>query len=140
MLPPKDRLKGKKTRAEVIKIYSEYGWKKTLEFPWIEVDGRTREIFKKIYRFTADTLQCSSRRCSAHQLTFVTLYPTGVCWTCAICRRSMGELTWGDGALLNGPRGESVTPEKAWEIVNATNQYPPIGLEPLGAGDLQIVG
>lgn len=133
-------LKGKLKREDVIAAYEKDGWRKIIEFPWIELNGRTGQIFMKQYRFDSNALQCSRRSCSRYGLTFVRLAPHGVIWICAMCRRTMGPMAWEDGELLNGPLGEQITLVQAWDMLAKTGQTVPVGLPPLsGSEGLQIV-
>ena len=133
------KLKGKITKEKIIEEYKKLGWKQVLEFPWVEISGRGGQIVKKIYRFDSLTMQCSSKRCSRHGLTFVKFVPHGVVWTCAICRRTMGPMAWEDGELLNGPVGQQITLTEAWDTIHATGQTPPIGLQPLAGSEGLVI-
>jgi hypothetical protein len=134
---PIPKLKGKMTRQQVMEKYAELGWNKKIEFPWVEMHRGQPVLLK--YLFEADTMQCSNRACR-HQLTFVTLMPHGVYWTCATCRRTMGPMAWEDGMLLNPPNGEPISVSEAWETIAITNQTLPIGLKPVSTGEVvQII-
>jgi len=113
------------SREEIIKIYEENGWYKTITFDWIEVDGRTGTIHKKVLRFTADTLPCDVRECKPHMLTFVQLRPTGVMKTCAVCGKTEGPISTEDGELLSDT---TISRDEALKIIRKTGQIVPIGL------------
>ena len=113
------------TKEELTKRYEDLGWKKTLEFDWIEMIDRQPYITR--YRYNADTIPCDLRDCVALQLTFVRLESTGVIWTCGSCRKTDGPITTELGQQIGPRRAISLT--EAWDVISLTGQYPPVGLE-----------
>lgn len=135
---PIPRLEGDLTRQQVIEEYAKWGWKKELVLKWVVMNGRTGKPELQVYKFEANALPCSNRDCATHQLTFVQLMPTGVMWTCAICRKTMGPLAFDDGRLIDR---RDITLQEAWEIIKETGQRPPVGLKRIdGGGRFRIVG
>ena len=129
---------GEISRQEIIDMYAEepYAWKRVLQFDWVEISQRTGILHKVHYRFDADALPCGDRKCVQWQLTFLQLRPAGVIKTCAICRRTEGPITKELGIIVETT---PITVREAWDIVNATGQVPPKGLDPIQVGSgLQI--
>jgi len=126
---PIPNIEGSTTREEVIKAYEELGWKKTIEFDWIEINQRRGEVLINTYRFTA--LPCTGKTpdgaCAQWDLVFVLLMPTGVIHTCAMCRRTQGPLPDEDGMLVTS----RTAPDRAevFRILRKTGQKLPVGLD-----------
>ena len=130
---------GEMTREQVINMYAQepYGWTKVLEFPWIEIDQRSGNVVKVLYRFDADANPCSDRNCVQYQLTFLRLAPSGVYKTCAICRRTEGPITKKLGILQDRV---PISVAEAWIILGQTGQTPPKGLQAMqSSGTLRII-
>ena len=127
------------TKEQIIAAYENFGWHKNLLVDWIELDPRTNQVMLKSYEYVADTLPCSNENCRTYQLSFVQFMPSGVMWTCGICRKTYGPLTFKDGRLINPP-GQAITVAEAWNILKRTKQIPPVGLAPAGsASGVQII-
>ena len=126
---PIPTLVGDLTREEIIAKYGvePYNWKKKFQFEWVEVDQRTGGFQKKTFDVNADAMPCSVSDDSSYQLSFVQFVPSGVAWTCAICRKTEGPLSFeASGIRLVDQR--QITLTEAWETIRRTNQTPPIGL------------
>ena len=127
---PIPTLRGDMKREEVEEEYKKFGWAKKTRFEWIEVDQRNGTYLKKIYDINADAMPCSNSDDATYQLTFIQIVPTGVVWTCAMCRRTEGPLAFeASGFRLVEQKQVSLT--EAWDTIKRTNQRPPIGLQPL---------
>jgi hypothetical protein len=127
---PIPTLKGDVTREEAVKEYAKFGWTKRTRFDWIEVDQRNGTYLKKTYDVNADAMPCSSADDASYQLTFVQVVPTGIVWTCGMCRKTEGPLAFeASGFRLIEQKQVSLT--EAWDTIKMTNQKPPIGLQPL---------
>lgn len=130
---PIPELTGDLTEAEIIEKYEEFGWHKQIEFDWVEADPRRvgGYILKK-YIYTADSMPCLQGDDAQFRLTFVQFMATGAYWTCAMCRKTYGPLTYEDGRLVST---EEITLDEAWDVIVRTNQQRPIGMqERKGAG------
>jgi len=133
---PIPELRGKITREDTIAKYAEYNWYKTIEYDWVEKDGRTNRFVKKRYRYRADTMPCSSEDDAQFALTFVSFMSSGAYWTCAMCRRTTGPLAFKDGQLVSE---EEITLDEAWDIVMRTGQIRPLGMSERKSTQFQIV-
>lgn len=134
---PVPDLTGNMTKEEIIAAYEEFGWHKRLRFDWIELNQRQGAILKTTYEFVADALPCSIGDDAQYQLTFLQLCPTGVIWTCAMCRRSEGPISNEIGRVITRERVSSI---EAWEAIKKSGQYKPIGLKPIsGTERLRVI-
>jgi len=125
-MPVPDLSDKERTREEVIEAYKECGWEKRLTIEWIEIHGKQPRVRKLVY--SADAMPCGQEDDAEFQLTFITLMPTGVFWTCAMCRQTQGPLSTKRGRALNGPIGEEVSIEDAYAIIRRTGQQKPVGM------------
>ncbi len=116
------------TFDEIVKAYLDLGWKKELEFPWIEYDQRNRRILIVNYKYMAQKNPCTTKSCMGSDLVFLDFRPTGVFWTCGTCRRTMGPLAFEDAYEASPPK--EVTYDEAMNILKTTHQITPIGLAP----------
>ncbi len=113
---------------DLVKEMEQLGWKKTLEFDWIEFDQRNRRILKLHYVFDANRSPCLNKSCRGSELVYFQLAPSGVIWTCASCRKTMGPIAFEDAANTVSP--VEITFNQALEIIKQTKQIMPIGLTP----------
>lgn len=65
----------------------EFGWKKEIEYDWIEVT-REGKILRIRYKVAAQSHPCSV--CKSNENTWVHFYPSGIFWSCTQCKRAMG--------------------------------------------------
>jgi len=137
---PIPELRGDLKISDIIKKYEDYGWKKEVSVDWVELmrDGR---IIKRPLVYKADSMPCGIQDDRSYQLTFVSLQPTGVYWSCALCRRTKGPLSLEEASSGNRPiEAQTISLEQAWEIIGKTGQRPPIGLGASGGqGSFRIV-
>jgi hypothetical protein len=135
---PKLPRTGKITKGEIIDLYIGAGWtNETLDVEWIDVNQQTGAVQKTVFRYEPATLPCSIRQCAQYQLTFLEVRPSGVFWSCGVCKRTGGPLAAENAIVVSRV---VITNSEAWEIINRTSQIPPIGLDAIsGVGGLEII-
>jgi len=123
-------------KSDLMAEYESLGWRKILEFNWVQVINRQPHLVR--YRYNADTMMCDLRECHPHQLSYVRLESTGVIWTCGSCQKSDGPIASELGERIGRP--QPISEAEAWRMIGMTGQYPPIGLaEPPRGRKFQIV-
>ena len=130
-------LKGDLTREEIISKYADFDLHKIITIEWIEVD-KNRNIYKRTLRYNADTLPCKNVECFPWQLSFLAFQPTGVYWTCAVCRRTTGPLTTDapDAYLVDR---KQISVNEALEVIKKTGQKVPLGMDAPAQSKFRIV-
>jgi len=126
---PIPKLRDGMTREEVIELYKQYGWYKTLEVDWIEIDRYKKPHLVK-YVFNADTIPCDIPEDVQAQLTFVSFMPHGVMWTCAMCGKTDGPISMQNGRKISD---QEISVAEAWEVIKRTGQSKPVALEPVAS-------
>jgi hypothetical protein len=129
---PIPELTGDMKTEDAIAKYAEYGWSKRLQFEWIEVNQRTGQIIKKTFDVNSDAMPCSYSDDASYQLTFVQFAPSGIQWTCGMCRNTQGPLAF-EAAGFRLIEEKQVTLMDAWNTLKKTKQRPPIGMPPLSS-------
>lgn len=119
------------TEEDLQKEMQKRGWKKSLTIEWVTFDTRDKKIHKNVYLFNVSSAPCSQKVCKEFNLAFYTFKPTGVYWSCASCRRTMGPIAFEDGTLKNKLE---ISLEEAMKIIDRTGQIMPIGLRPRRGG------
>lgn len=110
---------------ELCNLYTEkYGWKKNMEFNWVNYDS-IRNVWT-VTRFSIDAQKLSCG-CGENAL-FVCLTSTGVIQTCSACGVSTGPISFDDRAFT-AISVSRVSKAEGLAMTKSSGQHPPIGAD-----------